>query len=321
MTATNGKTAISHGSGQMRAQSISIQVSTRERCNAGCKFCISRTTPTCEEEDRTNIKMCGLERLTVGLNYAKQLGATHAVLTSRADPTQEDEDYLGQLVATCRDYLPLVDMHTNGFLLYNGPGRKGDLLKFLAGAGLTHITFSIASHEAEQNKELMVFRQSALDLIPYAVDLGLLVRCSLVINKMGIATVLEILKYIQAVGQLGAHMVVIREVWIPETTQAAVSQEVKEWNKQNWVDIGPLQEEFMQLSEKSNSFVRRLNDLPWGTPVFAVENIFSSNPHHGVNVTFARCEEGNMGTVIKSIVHRPNGHGYRNWDSMGDILY
>ena len=29
---------ISHGAGQMRAQSISVQVSDREQCNAGCLY-------------------------------------------------------------------------------------------------------------------------------------------------------------------------------------------------------------------------------------------------------------------------------------------
>lgn len=33
-----GKNGIAHWQHQLRAQSISIQVSSRERCNAGCLF-------------------------------------------------------------------------------------------------------------------------------------------------------------------------------------------------------------------------------------------------------------------------------------------
>ena len=312
---------IAHGSGQMRAQSFSIQVSTRDKCNAGCKFCISRTTPGTESlENPRNIQTCDIPRLRVGLSYAKHLGATHTILTSRADPTQEEDHYLTRLAELSRGYLPLCDMHTNGFLLHQGRPKE-HLLKRLADAGLTHITFSIASVDAQRNQELMIVKQSALDLIPRAVDLGLLVRASLVINGEGVRDVHGIMNYIQTVGNLGAHMVVIREVWIPEV-YGQFSKGVFEWNTSNRVDIGKLQEEFFTIAQdKSNRYGLQLKDpLPWGTPVFVVGGNFHDS-QHGVNVTFARCEEANVGLVMKSIVHKPNGHGYRNWDHNGDILY
>lgn len=53
--------------------------------------------------------------------------------------------------------------------------------------------------------------------------------------------------------------------------------------------------------------------------MFAVEGAWP-DPSFGVNVTFANCGE-NVAPVLKSIVHKPDGHGYRNWDSNGDVLY
>ena len=313
-----GHHQLAHGSGQMRSQSFSIQLSDRERCTAGCKFCISRMTPGTEDFDVKVPKTCNLERLRVGLGFAKQTGATHAILTGRADPSQEDDQYLLNVIRMSREYLPLVDMHTNGYLFQEGM-PKADLLPKLVEAGLTMITLSTASHHFAQNRELMLMKKSPAELIKRCRDLGLMVRVSLVINKSGIHDAAGILEYIKVLGNLGAQMVVVREVWRPESVGRAVSEVVK-WNTQNWIDIAPLQKQFEQFGKKKLNGVRIGNPLPWGTPVFLVGGIFDEVAH-GVNVTFARCEEANGGTVMKSIVHKPDGHGYRNWDHNGDILY
>ncbi len=310
---------ISHGLGQMRAQSLSIQVSDREKCNGGCLFCISRTT--CNITNNTDgVRKCSEDRLCVGLNYAHHLGATHTILTSKADPTQEDPAYLLSLVSMARNYLPLVDIHTNGFLML--PSKpKHDLLEKLVKTGLTMITLSIASFNVEVNHHLMLLKESAAKLIPRARDLGLLVRCSLVMNRQGVSDFKGVMEYVKLSGELGAHMVIIREIWVPEV-YGEYNQKVYQWNKENMIPVKPIQDEFIQVSQDRNNHygLQQRDPLPWGTPVFAVGGIFSDK-NHGVNVTFARCDEATTGTVIKSIIHKPDGHGYRNWDHNGDILY
>lgn len=312
---------ISHGSGQMRAQSFSIQVSDRTRCNAGCQFCISRTTPGTETPDKPgNIGLCDDRRLRIGLGYARSLGATHAILTSKADPTQESPPYLEGLVRTAREYVPLCDMHTNGFLLQPGKMRE-DLLERLRDAGLTMVTFSVASFDPEENRALMGIKQDPASLIGKARELGLLVRCSLVMNERGVRDVDGALRYVRTAGELGAQMVVIREVWRPKV-YGTWNREVFDWNHGNAVDLPPIQTAFREIAAAEGNphgLVER-DPLPWGTPVLAMGGVFT-NPSHGVNVTFALCEEATAGTVLKSIVHKPDGHGYRNWDHNGDILY
>jgi molybdenum cofactor biosynthesis enzyme MoaA len=302
----------------MRAQSISIQLSSRERCNAKCQFCISRTTPGCDTDDEM-IQRCYLERLKVGLNFARCLGATHAILTGKADPTQEDPIYLCDVIRTAREYLPLVDMHTNGLLLQRS---NSTLLESLTKAGLTMITFSIATFN-DRNEQIMGIPQRPIELINQANQLGLLVRCSLVVNKAGVFDFEGVCEYIRKAGELGAHMVVVREVWIPDV-YAECNRDVYEWNKNHVVPIGRIEDTFKEISAnpKNGYGLSQRDPLPWGTPVFAVGGIFSEKrKNHGVNVTFARCDEANRGRVIKSIVHMPDGHGFRNWDHRGDVLY
>lgn len=306
---------IAHGNGQMRAQSFSIQVSDRTRCTAGCRFCIARMTPKAPKQ--AEVKTCDLDRLKVGLNYARSLGATHSILTSKADPLQEELGYLKELARASREFLPLIDIHTNGIEVVKEP----EILWRLKDSGLTMVTYSIASFDDVKNEAVMGMRSHPEILIPTALKLGLLIRCSLVVNGSSVSNVHDVLRYIRTAGSLGVHMVVVREVWTPPPALSA-NLPTAHWSLNNKIDIGPIQEAFLASKIQEQERIRVLDPLPWGTPVFAVSAPDSVHgKDHAVNVTFARCEEGTRGTVIKSIVHRPDGHGYRNWDSLGDILY
>lgn len=304
----------------MHAQSISIQVSDRTKCTGHCPFCIARTTPG-SIVDTDRIEQCDKFALRRGLNYANKLGATHAILTSKADPLQESDTYLLDLIKIAREYLPLCDIHTNGIPLHQGVGKER-FLSDAVKAGLTMITFSIASMNPVNNQRIMGKAVGNMnELIPIAVDLGLLVRCSLVIYKRGVSDQTGIIDYIRAVGNLGAHSVVIREIWVPEA-YGRFNEAVYRHNQENQIKIKPIEEAFIEDAKNTScySYISQRDPLPWGTPVFAAQEMFN-DPDHGVQVTFARCDEATSGPVIKSIVHKPNGHGYRNWDSNGDILY
>lgn len=257
------------------------------------------------------------------MNLARQMGATHAIITGKSDPTQEDPEYLYQLIRKCREYLPLVDFHTNGLLLFPIGNRHSISMSELKEAGLTMITFSIASFKDEINQKIMKINQNPQALIEQARSLGLLVRCSLVVNKVNtnFPHTGDVMDYITQAGVLGAHMVVVREVWIPDV-YCEINREVYEWNKANYVPIKPIEERFQKIcQEKGDSRGLHLCDpLPWGTSVFSMSGIFTDKDH-GVNITFAVCDEATTGPILKSIVHKPNGRGYRGWDKPGDYLY
>jgi molybdenum cofactor biosynthesis enzyme MoaA len=317
----SGVTPVQASFGQLRAQSFSVMCSTRTRCNAGCRFCISKITPG-TSGDQEEVKTCTMAGIEKGLRFAARLGASHMILTGKADPTQEDDSWLCEVTELCsrNNYLPFIDMHTNGLLLRSGK-TKQNLLFNLAKRGLTHITFSIASFLAGDNRNLMQIEQRPEELIPQAVDFELHVRCSLVVNKAGVSDFEDIMEYIRQAGNLGAHAVVIRELWYPEV-YSELNKEVFEWNKEYFTPLEPMEKKFQQVAEDSTNQwgIQELDPLPWGTKVFVVGGIFSDTLH-GVNVTFARCDEGARCATLKSIVHKPNGHGYRNWGHNGDILY
>ena len=306
--------------GQLRALSISCMVSNRTRCNQNCKFCISRITPgNGEQRSDGSLRTCSLKRWQVGLQFADRLQATHAILTGKADPTQEDGDDLGALVQEAHNHLPCVDMHTNGVLLQPGKKQAG-LLRELDRAGLTMLTLSMASFDRKVNDKIMGGGQDADWLIEHALEHELQVRCSLVVNKAGVADTKRVLDYVMEAGRRGVHSVVVREVWCPET-YGEIDNEVFQWNHDNLVEIRPLEAGFPLMAELHGVKVDRLPDLPWGTKVFGVGGGCFPDPEHEVNVTFAICDEATEGDVIKSVVHRPNGHGYRSWTGTGSIFY
>lgn len=311
--------------GQLKAQSISFQVSNRTHCNARCKFCISRLTPNVENTNLRELQLCDLrDDVPKGLNLAARMGATHAILTGKAEPTQEDPDYVHGLIKVCSDHGFLVDMHTNGFLLHNN--RNDFTLEELRDSGLTMITFSIAHHDIGINKELMGVSVNYPYLILEAAKLGLLVRCSLVLCQSGIATPEDAAAYIHCMGELGAHMVVMRKLWTP-STYSEKNKEVFEWNQKNVVPLHLVSNKFRDVAVYGPSWedwkkhpFYELAPLPWGASVYGMEGCFT-DPEHGVNVTFAECDTNDSGPVLKSIVQKPNGHGYRNWDFNANILY
>ncbi len=298
------------GSGRLQAQSLSVMCSSRTRCNANCRFCISRTT----EGGSTNgcdVRLLDFNRLNVGLDFATRCNASTAILTGKADPLQEDPVYLCNLARACRSKGFAVDMHTNGFGFRNG-GRHS--LANLNDAGLTMITFSIASFDAVANANLMganFARFSAKDLIREAADRKLLVRCSLVLNRQGVYTLDGIRAYIQNAKEAGAKMVVIRELWLPNVNDELKDNDVYRWNEENRVSMDPFVDQVWELTRQAGSrcFFRRY--LPWGTPIFDID---------GMNVTFARCEESFAGGTAKSLVHKDDGHGYLDWEG-ATILY
>jgi len=295
-------------SGQLRAQSFSVMVSSRTKCNAGCQFCISRTTP--EDTCSKTVQTLNFPRLHVGLDYAARCGAITAILTGKADPLQEDCNYLFELIKTCRSKMPTVDMHTNGLGLLKGKYHLATLIQ----SGLTMLTFSIAHHDQKKNAELMgpnFKKYDQFDLVNQARNLGLLVRCSVVLSKAGVSTEHQLQEYISKAKRTGAHQVVVRELWIPDV-EGREDSPVWKWNKKNKIGLDDFYQRYMALSKMKGSKVKLVRYLPWGTAVFDVD---------GVNVTFARCEESFNGGTLKSLVHKYDGHGYMDWDHNGSVLY
>jgi molybdenum cofactor biosynthesis enzyme MoaA len=219
-------------------------------------------------------------------------------------------------VTACRSKLPQVDIHTNGLLLV-----QGDRLKKLVDWGLNMVTFSIASFDADKNKQIMGVRQPVQTLINTANQLDILVRCSLLLTKKTAHNPATIIEYVRQARELGADMVVCRELWLPACPNDD-SEEIQSWVKANHVNMKRLEQAFLKASKGEVQYdlpIRLIRLLPWGARVYDVG---------GVNVSFAHCDERFNNGTYKSIqlVPRTKPWGAINWriqgswDSTGDVL-
>jgi len=297
--------------GNVEALSLSVMLSTRTRCNANCKACISRNTGGKTEGEV--VEHTNFQRLKSHILRLKAMRGSHVILTEGADPLQERGIYLGRVVSLARECdIPYVDMHTNGLRLQSERGKS--TLQDLADMGLTHITFSVASFNNEVNREFMGVEQRPFDLIQVARQCGLRVRCSLLLTKETVHDLAGILDYVQGAKAAGVRFVVIREVWAPSIQRLGKVRDSKtlDWCVDNQVDIDPLIEETAEYAHRADTRATELDSLPWGQRVFDI---------YGVNVTYARCDDGQKGQTLKSIVAKPDGELYRGWDNDADVLY
>jgi hypothetical protein len=315
---------------QLRAQSISIQASTRTKCISQCKGCIAASTqnaglPSGELNviSGNQVWPTNFRHLKKGLRFAERCGATHAIITGKAEPLQETPPYIFSLIEHCAAHMPVVDLHTNGWLLTGSKPKYQ--LDHLEDAGLTMLTLSVSHHDLKTNRKFMGRGAGNLGaLIESARSIGLLVRVSLLLHTEGVQDVDGLMEYVKFFGDIGVHMVVVRELWTPYSFTKDCPAPLA-WSHFHKVPIRPIEADVEQfavsgLFHESTGLTVSLRDpLPWGQQVYSVGSF--DDPNKGVNLTFARCDEATTGNLIKSIVHRPDGHGYRNWDSNGDILY
>ena len=296
--------------GNLEAMSISVMLSTRQKCNGRCKACISRNTG---DKNNDDIVECDLRILEPHFRMAAVMRARHLILTNQSDPFQERDIYLGRVISLAKKCgIPKADIHTNGLVLHLNRGKA--TLKDLVDIGLTNITFSIASFDEEANREFIGVNQRPEEIIRFARSLGLVVRCSLLLTKETVHDIEGIQNYIRIAKECGAKFVVIRELWIPEMKRihTVSDPETYQWCQGNQVPIAPLIEDMGRLASENDSDITELKPLPWGQRVFDVGDI---------NTTFAYCFEGQSGQTIKSLVAKPDGYLSRGWDNKADVLY
>lgn len=308
--------------GKTQIQSVSIVPSTRRGCNAGCRSCIAHMTPGTTEAKPS---YCPLHRVRDLLDYGKQGGAMTAIFTSKAEPTLDYLDDPGQFIdmmAMARDALPQVDMHTNGILL----AEHESILANMVDYGLNMLTLSLSSFDENKNRDFMRIKSEAYNphkIIEQANQLGILMRCSVLLTRQTVDGIDSLLDYIRSARDSGVDMVVVRELWnAPET----LSDPVSRWCNTNFVPAMPIYQEIITASESDDGgrslygmHFEKVRLLPWGTQTFSID---------GVNVTFANCDEKCPTGTIKSVQLVPKTYpskviGWRmrgSWGNDGDTL-
>lgn len=113
------------------------------RCNANCKFCISRVTyPLSVNSER-------YKRFDVVRQLAERLRITTAVLTGKGEPTLEKPEILEYVLMKLKEIFPIVELQTNGI------GLSTEMLEHYYRLGLTTVCLSRCHYEDKRNNEIM----------------------------------------------------------------------------------------------------------------------------------------------------------------------
>lgn len=131
----------------MKIQTFSILTGS-EACNARCPFCVSKMTPpfgVTPKEPRVNWR-----NFEIACRFAKQSGATTAMLTGKGEPTIFPDQITKYLTALAKFEFPFIEIQTNGILI----NTYEPYLAMWHKLGMTTIAISIVHYEPEKNREI-----------------------------------------------------------------------------------------------------------------------------------------------------------------------
>ncbi|MFH1182292.1 MAG: radical SAM protein [Candidatus Woesearchaeota archaeon] len=290
----------------MKAQLFSI-IAGSEACNARCPFCISKMTPLWGielKEPEVNWR-----NFRIAANYAKQAGAITAMLTSKGEPTLFPEQITKYLKALKEHDFPLLELQTNGILLYEQQQKYDTFLNEWYGLGLTTVAVSISHYDPEANRQIYLPHKDKYINLPGLVDnlhaKGYSVRLACVMADGFIHSPEGLEKLIAFARENEVEQLTVRPVNKP--------QNPRNGNIETWVDSHFLKDKQLRditayLSEKGHQLMK----LPHGATVYDVngQNVCMAN-----SLTIEK-----EGEDVRQLIFFPDGHLRFDWQYKGAVL-
>lgn len=284
----------------MKINSISI-VPQEVGCNYKCKYCIAHMTKGVREgSPRPGINLPKLEKC---LKYAKDFGASTAIITSHGETLMGSWTNIENILWLCSKYFGQIDLHTNAAEILKLPKYGRGFSQMLA-PYLSNITITVAHYDPKKNEELMGRTIDYERLFDTLNSLGLIIRLSCVTCKEGINSYEKMMDYLEFYHTLGVSQVVFRELWVPKN----VDEDVFEWCFKNKIKQTEINE-WLQELQTNNMDCKSL--ALWGNMPY---------DYNGLAVATSTCTQNNTQEVIKSVVYNYDNFLYPDWDSKCKIM-
>ena len=286
----------------MKAQSL--QCNLKGPCNAGCPFCIARTTWKTGMGDNQMM----FNNLDRAFRFARYHQVDSVMITGTGEPTLL-EDSVAMLVDDARRHgFPSIELQTNGSVL----AAKPQLLRDLTTIGLTCVAVSIASPDPLRNREIIGVDHDYLQLMRKASEMGLLCRVTINLVKgeldplqpQGLRDWAKVLK------DHGVHQLTLRQLGVPEFNELPTdaAKRVRAWVLENRIDDQGTVDIQVELEENGH-LVRK---TPFGADIY---------DYLGLSTCVASCLTENPNQdEIRSMILQPDGHIYSSWQLPGSIL-
>jgi molybdenum cofactor biosynthesis enzyme MoaA len=281
-----------------------IDVMVNSECNARCQMCIQEITwkiPTREQDPFT-------KGVVEYISEYHNLGGRKVIITG-GEPTLRPSRVISTLEELSKypDW-DLIAMYTNGSrLLKESDGET--LAKRLKDGGLHYVNLSVHHYDSEKNNKIFGIDTGNPRVIgKYLFDIGMPLRLCATLQKGGLETTDDVLRYLDFAQECGAQDVYLRElfrVYNVDSNNEAIKGHL-EYIDFNFVPLKPVIEELresgaIQTGQRANFQGREKNELAFGTK--------TGFPFYTSQLEIGR----EKAEELPYLVIMPNGNLYSTW--------
>lgn len=289
----------------MRIQTFSI-VSGSPACNARCPFCVSRMTPS--YDDDLHEPEVHWRNFEIACRFAKDNKVSTVLLTGKGEPTLFPGQ-LGRYLERLQPHgFPFVELQTNGIALATKEKVQRALPEWYE-HGLTLVALSVVHWEAERNRP--IYQPHAAEhydlarLVGRLHEAGLSVRLSCVMLAGYVDDVASLEQLADFCRREGVEQLTVRSVDLPEQSADA---EAAAWVEAHQPPPGAID----ALREHLDAEGTRLLELVHGAVVYDLR---------GQNVCLGNCLTIDpKDERIRQLIFFPDGHLRYDWQYPGAIL-
>ncbi|MBI4016832.1 MAG: radical SAM protein [Candidatus Aenigmarchaeota archaeon] len=289
----------------MKLQTFSI-VAGSSACNARCPFCISKMTPL--NGITPKLPDINLRNFRKAALLAKQLGAYTAMITGKGEPTMYPDQISSYLGALEEFEFPLVELQTNGILLYEQKEKYQEYLKKWFDSGLTTIAVSIVHYDAEKNREnYLPYKKQYIDLpelIRSLHSIGYCVRLACILADGYIDDVNKLEHLIAFAKQHKVEQLTLRPVNRPEQSKDVAAAD---WFEHHFLKPEQKKQFEQFFSQKGHPLMR----FEYGAAIYDI---------NGQNVCFTNSLTLDADRDIRQLIFFPEGRVRYDWQYEGAVM-
>ncbi len=228
-------------------------------CQAKCHFCFSKSSISVDQKS-VPLDYNYIEKV---LQKAKKEGAIRAVITGGGEPTMLKNKDLINLINLCSKYYSKTVLITNGYTISNS--EQPDLMiNSLVLAGLTTLAISRHHYDSIVNAKLMGINISFEKIAVSNSNLKLRLIC--VLQKNGIETVSDVIKYIEWAANLQVEEVCFKELYISSSTESMYyDRDANNYSRLNQISLSIITKTAKIYNWKIKG------RLPWGAPIYELD--------------------------------------------------
>lgn len=228
-----------------------------QACQAKCKFCFSEASASFGQDGKSN----STEHLPAIMAEAANRGAKRFVITGGGEPTLMKHKEIVSAISLANSHFDKSILITNGIKLAKHPEYLVDYNR----AGLSTLAISRHHYNDAVNQFIMGVDNRTEEVTDAACSTSMDIRLICVLQKSGVNSVDEVIKYLEWAANIWADEVCFKELYVSTTLESVYAgQEENRYSEANQVPLSIV----MAAMERLGAV--KTGELPWGSPTYEV---------------------------------------------------